>query len=73
MHGPIPRPHPERCDPTRADYAEIVAAHERAVLEGQPFYRDPSTGLMVLTVDVHLQRGACCDSHCRHCPYVKTP
>ncbi len=33
-------------------------------------YRDPSTGLSVLTVTAHLERGTCCDSGCRHCPYV---
>lgn len=26
-------------------------------------------GLMVMTESYHLQRGYCCDSGCRHCPY----
>ncbi|HEY7932059.1 MAG TPA: DUF5522 domain-containing protein [Acidimicrobiales bacterium] len=66
----IPRPHPTRCDPTRADYAAILAAHEAAVRADEPHYRDPSTGLTVLTVVTHLRRGSCCSSGCRHCPYL---
>jgi hypothetical protein len=68
--SPIPRPHVSRCDPSRDDYDDIIAAHEDAVERGEPFYRDPSTGLMVLTVATHLTRGACCESGCRHCPFV---
>ena len=26
-------------------------------------------GLMVMTEQYHLKRGACCGSKCRHCPY----
>jgi hypothetical protein len=47
-----------------------AGAHEEAVHRGEPTYRDPSTGLVVLTVAAHLERGSCCDSGCRHCPYV---
>ncbi|HEY5439426.1 MAG TPA: DUF5522 domain-containing protein [Acidimicrobiales bacterium] len=71
MTTPIPRPHPSRCDPARSDYDAIIEAHERAVIAGEPSYRDPSTGLTVLTVATHLARGTCCDSGCRHCPYVE--
>jgi len=66
----IPRPDPSRCDPLRDDYDAIIHAHEGAVLRGESTYRDPSTGLMVLTVATHLARGTCCESGCRHCPYV---
>jgi hypothetical protein len=65
----IPRPHPSRLDPKRRDYAIILERHDAAVREGSPTYRDPATGLMVLTVAVHLERGTCCESGCRHCPY----
>jgi hypothetical protein len=37
---------------------------------GEPMYRDPSSGLMVLTVATHLARGSCCESGCRHCPFL---
>lgn len=44
-------------------------AHDRAVAQGQAFYQDPVSGLMVMTA-LHLQRrGHCCGSGCRHCPY----
>jgi len=28
-------------------------------------------GLQVFTAAYHLRRGYCCDSGCRHCPYVE--
>uniref|UniRef100_A0A8D3E7E7 Chromosome 1 open reading frame 53 n=1 Tax=Scophthalmus maximus TaxID=52904 RepID=A0A8D3E7E7_SCOMX len=40
-------------------------------------YVDPSSGYKVFTEYAHLQRGKCCGSACRHCPYgqvnVKDP
>lgn len=33
-------------------------------------YADPDSGLYVLTAQYHLDRGRCCLSGCRHCPYV---
>ena len=70
MTSAVARPHPSRCDPHRADYDEIVRAHELAVSLGLPSYRDPASGLMVLCVTTHLVRGTCCDSGCRHCPFI---
>jgi Family of unknown function (DUF5522) len=66
----VPRPHVSRCDPARPDYADILAAHETAVRAGEPTYRDPSTGLAVMTATALAARGECCNSGCRHCPYV---
>jgi hypothetical protein len=43
--------------------------HRDAVAAGERTYRDPSTQLTVLTELAHRQRGACCGSACRHCPY----
>jgi hypothetical protein len=68
---PVPRPHPSRLDASREDYSAIIDAHERAVAQGRASYQDPRTGLAVLTVVTHLARGACCESGCRHCPYVE--
>lgn len=68
MRGSVP--HPSRLDPTRPDYDAILAAHDAAVRAGQATYRDPSTGLTVLTAATHLARGECCLSGCRHCPYL---
>ncbi|XP_028919411.1 uncharacterized protein C1orf53 homolog [Ornithorhynchus anatinus] len=44
---------------------------------GRATYADPATGLRVLTKDAPLQRGRCCGSTFRHCPFgqinVKEP
>jgi hypothetical protein len=69
---PVPRPHPSRLDPSREDYEAIIEAHERAIEEGRSSYQDPGTGLVVLTFMTHLNRGTCCESGCRHCPYVES-
>jgi hypothetical protein len=37
------------------------------LIEGIDFYYED--GLMVLTEKFHLERGYCCGSGCRHCPY----
>lgn len=37
--------------------------------EGIDFYYEK--GLVVLTKKYLLKRGFCCDTGCRHCPYVK--
>ena len=66
----VPAPHPSRLSPTDAHYAQILAAHERAVHEGELLYRDPATGLFVLSVLAHLTRGQCCEQGCRHCPFI---
>lgn len=63
-------PHPSRCAPSRPDFAAIVAAHDEAVAAGRRSYLDPTTGLVVQTVTAHRERGQCCDSGCRHCPWV---
>ncbi len=62
-------PHPERLDPGRPDYVAVMDAHHRAVLAGRPGYPDPATGLLALTARTLWDRGACCDSGCRHCPW----
>jgi len=64
-------PHPSRLSPDRPDFAAVIAAHDTAVAAGQRSYFDPVTGLLVLTVTTHLDRGSCCNSGCRHCPWVE--
>ena len=44
-------------------------AHEKACARGEALYPDPETGLWVFTRVGLLERGDCCDSGCRHCPY----
>lgn len=64
-------PHPARLAPDHPRRAEILARHAAAVAAGEPMYSDPDTGLFVLTAQFHLDRGTCCGSGCRHCPYVE--
>ena len=50
---------------------ETRAAHDRAVRAGEDGYIDPASGLYVFTEAYLAARGTCCDSGCRHCPYVR--
>lgn len=43
--------------------------HEAACARGEKTYRDPASGYVVFTRLAHLERGTCCGSACRHCPY----
>ncbi len=45
------------------------AAHDAAVLAGRPAYVDPETSYLVFTSTALAERGSCCGSGCRHCPY----
>ena len=48
----------------------IRAAHDAAMAKGDTLYEDPDTGLRVFTRQAHIERGRCCGSRCRHCPYL---
>ena len=48
---------------------EIEELHKCALQNNQKTYKDPATGFTVFTEIAHLQRGSCCGSKCRHCPY----
>ncbi|XP_037553763.1 uncharacterized protein C1orf53 homolog [Nematolebias whitei] len=56
---------------------QIHRIHREACLAKEQMYVDPSSGYEVFTEYAHLQRGECCGSGCRHCPYgrvnVKDP
>jgi Family of unknown function (DUF5522) len=41
---------------------------QETFVEGLDFYFEE--GMMVLTRKYLLDRGTCCDSRCRHCPYA---
>jgi len=66
----LERPSPQRLAPNHPRYREILEQHSRAVADGQPCYADPATGLSVFTAAFLADRGYCCDSGCRHCPFV---
>jgi len=48
----------------------IIAAHRAALDAGADGYADPATGYFVFTARFLAERGSCCESGCRHCPYV---
>ena len=48
---------------------DIWTLHARACERKETFYTDPATGYKVFTAYAALQRGRCCGSGCRHCPY----
>jgi hypothetical protein len=68
---PIDEPHASRLSETHPRRAEILAAHREAVSAGDAGYTDPASGLFVFTAVYLIARGTCCDSSCRHCPYVE--
>jgi len=66
----IPKPHATRFSPERADYDSVIAAHEVAALAGAEGYLDPTSGAYVFTVTKLLERTFCCETGCRHCPFI---
>jgi len=67
---PLTEPHPTRLDPRRPDRSAVLDAHAEAMAAGREGYEDPATGLYVFTAAFLAVRGRCCDTGCRHCPYV---
>ncbi len=63
--------HRDRLDPQHPRYHDILALHAAAMAAGESGYFDPETGLFVFTAAHLLRRGTCCDSGCRHCPYLE--
>jgi hypothetical protein len=51
----------------------VEAAHEVAMSSGSSTYRDPVSRLSVFTAGFLAERGYCCQSGCRHCPYEDGP
>lgn len=50
---------------------EAREVENRTFVEGVDFYFED--GLKVLTRKYLLERGYCCENHCRHCPYGLAP
>lgn len=59
-----------RLDPAHPSFEAIAATHRAALEAGLPEYRDPLTGLSVMTAGFLWDRGHCCEIGCRHCPYI---
>ena len=66
----LSEPHPSRLDPDHPLRQRILAAHNAALDAGEPGYTDPGSGLFVFTAAYLRDRGTCCDTACRHCPYI---
>lgn len=64
---------PGRLPPSDRHRVAVEAAHEAAVSSGSSTYRDPVSGLSVFTALFLAERGYCCQSGCRHCPYEDGP
>jgi len=47
-----------------------MARQREAIALRLPTYRDPTSGFAVFTAAFLAERGTCCASGCRHCPYV---
>lgn len=77
MRRPLPverrAPLTSRLSPDHPAYGAIIAAHEHAMSRDQPGYVDPLSGYFVFTAAAHWDRGTCCASGCRHCPYAAGP
>jgi hypothetical protein len=67
---PLEEPSTSRFPPGTPRRDEALAAHRRALAAGDAGYLDPASGLFVLTAGFLAARGTCCDTGCRHCPYV---
>jgi hypothetical protein len=48
---------------------DIEALHTTACASKAATYIDPATGYTVFTARAHSERGYCCGSQCRHCPF----
>lgn len=53
----------------QSEIPKYQAVHDDAVAHGQHSYVDPETGFLVFTELYLKERGSCCYSACRHCPY----
>ena len=62
-------PRPDRLPPSVRHREAILRAHGEAVDRRAATYRDPISGLSVFTGQFLADRGYCCESGCRHCPY----
>ena len=77
MSGELPAlrrlPLTARLDPAHPAYGLVLDAHEAALTADLATYRDPLSGLEVLTAAELWARGFCCHSGCRHCPFTEGP
>jgi hypothetical protein len=68
---PLTVPHRDRLPLSHPARQQILDEHEAALRRGALSYIDPPTGFSVLTAAFLEARGCCCQSGCRHCPYIE--
>jgi hypothetical protein len=66
---PLTVPSEKRMPLTTPKREERLAAHEAAMSAGLDGYNDPVNNMFVMTAKSLADKGFCCDSGCRHCPY----
>jgi len=47
----------------------LTTENKKELIKGLDYYIDKNSGNLVVTEEYHLNRGYCCESNCRHCPY----
>lgn len=67
---PLDEPHPDRLAVDHPAREAVLVEHRAALASGAPGYFDPVSGLWVMTACSLADRGTCCHTGCRHCPYV---
>lgn len=65
----LERPLSNRFSERHRGFGAAMQRHADAVANAVPAYQDPVTGLMVFTAAFLAERGWCCASGCRHCPF----
>ena len=77
MNGRLPPerrlPAPDRFPADHPMYEAVIAAHQLSIELDTYGYRDPASGLLVFSAKYLWDRSYCCETGCRHCPYVARP
>ncbi len=71
---PIPRafvPSAKRFNYTDPNAQARLELYLESLEAGSDFYFDVPSGFLVMTALKHIKRGFCCNSGCRHCPYIE--
>lgn len=66
----LEEPRTSRLAPDAPHAEKILGRHRSAVEANLPTYADPQSGFSVFTAAFLAKRGYCCESGCRHCPFL---
>ncbi len=65
-------PAPDRLHGGSSSFDSVMAEHDASIAAGADGYLDPRTRYFVFNAGYLKDRGTCCDSNCRHCPYDRS-